>query len=91
MFDSPRCAPLSGTVCSERWRGLTAPPADSEEHLEALLKGMSGKPEEFFKVERWSYLHDEDASFSPNQRAHRAAALCLKRHTDSAGLLHCPV
>lgn len=50
----PPAVPLSGTVSPRRWRGLKAPPAGRAEERAILLKGMSGKPEEFFKVERWS-------------------------------------
>lgn len=53
MFDSPSLR-LSGTVSLRRWRGLTAPPAGHFEECEILLKGMSGKPEAIFKVERWN-------------------------------------
>lgn len=36
----------------ERWHGLTVPPAANFKLWEFLLKGMSSKPEELFKVDR---------------------------------------
>lgn len=53
MFDSPSLR-LSDTVSLRRWCGLTAPLAGHFEECEILLKGMSGKPEAIFKVERWN-------------------------------------
>lgn len=50
----PPAVPLSATGSARAWRGLVAPPAGHEEDEEILLKGMSGKPEEFFKVDRRS-------------------------------------
>lgn len=50
----PLTVPLSATVNMRRWCSLTAPPAVDRELRKVLLKGMSGEPEELFKVDRWS-------------------------------------